>query len=236
MKASSTRLFVGLLGAKSGAVRAIRKLVLGARFPILIASLFTVGLLSASARAGDDAPSWLKQAAASTVPTYSKDVPGVVLHDESRVTVDEDGRVVRSNYYAVRILTREGRGLAAAAESYGTDSSKVREMRAWLIRPSGETKKYSKDEIVDVAQVDNDVYNEARMMVINVRKDAELGAVFGCETVTEERSMFNQMVWGFQKRLPVRLSRFSVAFPAGWRADAVTFNHGTVEPSVNGST
>lgn len=236
MKASSSTLFHGFLGTESRAGNATRKLVLGTRFPLLIASLFAVVLLSGSARAGDDAPLWLKQAAASTVPAYNKDVPGVVLHGESRVTVDEDGRVVRSTYYAVKILTREGRGLARAEESYTTDNSKVREMRAWLIRPSGEVKKLSKDELLDVAQVDNDVYNEARMMVINARKDAEPGAVFGYEAVTEERSMFNQIVWEFQERLPVRLSRFSAAFPAGWRADTVTFNHGNVEPQVNGTT
>src|SRR5256885_1736070 len=121
---------------------------LGERALMLVAPLFIVSLMAVPACAGDEAPAWLKQAAASTIPAYPKDVPAVVLYDESKVTVEEDGRVIKSNYHAVKILTREGREVARAAESYDTDSSKVREMRAWIIRPSGEVKKYNKDEII----------------------------------------------------------------------------------------
>ena len=203
---------------------------------VLAAVLFAFTPGATSARVADEAPEWLKQAAALKVPVYDKDVPGVVVRDESKVTVDEDGRVVTTNYYAVRILTREGRELARASESYGTDSGKVRDLRAWMIRPSGEVKKYNKDEILDVAEVDNDVYNEARKRVILAASNAEPGAVFGYEAVTEHRAAFNQLIWGFQERLPVVLSRLTATLPAGWRADGVTFNHAKVEPAVTGST
>ena len=142
--------------------------------------------------------------------------------DESRVTVNEDGRVMMTNYHAVKILTREGRALARAIEGYETDSGKVREMRAWLIRPSGEVKKYGKDETLDVADVDNDVYNEARSKIISAKDAAEPGAVFGYEASSEYRAPFNQLVWGFQERLPVVQSRLTVTLPAGWRADSCT--------------
>jgi Domain of Unknown Function with PDB structure (DUF3857)/Transglutaminase-like superfamily len=184
----------------------------------------------------DDAPAWLRQAAAATLPVYDKDVPGVVLWDESRVSVDDSGRVVMTNSYAVKILTREGRALAQAFENYATDSGKVREMRAWLIRPSGEVKKYGKDETIDQAEVDNDIYNEARAKLINAKDDAEPGAVFGYEATKEYRAMFNQLVWGFQSRLPVVLSRLMVTLPGGWQADGTMFNHARIEPAVNNST
>jgi hypothetical protein len=189
-----------------------------------------------AARAGDEVPAWLRQAASTTPSGYDKDVPGVVLWDESRVTVEEDGRVVMTNYYAIKVLTREGRALAKAIEGYSTDNSKVREMHAWLIRPSGEVKKYGKDETLDVADVDNDVYNEARSKVIRAKDDAEPGTVFGYEAVTERRAMFNQQVWSFQGYLPVMLSRLTITLPSGWRADSTTFNHAKVEPTVNNST
>src|SRR5262249_55322894 len=86
----------------------------------------------------DDPPAWLKQAAATNVPTYSKEVHAVVLQDESRKTVEEDGRVRTVDYFAVRILSREGRKEAVARAGYSTDFEKVKEMRAWLIRPNGE--------------------------------------------------------------------------------------------------
>lgn len=203
----------------------------------LVALLAAVLLVpQGAAGAGDEAPAWLRQAAGAPLPTYDKDVPAVVLWDESRVAVDEDGRVVTTTYYAIKVLTREGRGVARAEEGYQTDSSKVRELRAWLIRPSGEVKKYGKDETADVAEVDNDIYNEARSKVISAKDDAEPGSVFGYEAVTERRALFNQQFWSFQGYLPVVLSRLTVSLPAGWRAESTIFNHAKVDPTVNHST
>lgn len=200
--------------------------------------LFSFLLLAAvvPALAGDDAPAWLRQAASATTPPYQKDVPGVVLLDENRLTIDEDGKVTRSSFFAIKILTRDGRGLARASAFYETDKGKIKEFRAWLITPSGSVKKYGKDETADIAYVDNDIYNEARSRVISARDEAEPGAVFGYEAVTESRDFFNQFVWGFQGRLPVVVSRYAMTLPAGWRADSLTFNHPKIEPSTSGTS
>ncbi|MDT7541668.1 MAG: hypothetical protein QOE33_1572 [Acidobacteriota bacterium] len=186
--------------------------------------------------ASDDVPAWLTQAAAATVPTYEKDVPAVVLRDESQVTITPDGRVTTTRTYAVRILTHEGRDIARAAEGYETDTGKVRELRAWLIRPTGQTKKYGEKETQDFAAVDNDVYDEARVKAINARDDADTGSVFGFQSITEERALFPQTEWGFQHRLPALVSRFTLTLPEGWTASSVTFNHAKVEPTVAAST
>ena len=201
----------------------------------LLASIFAALLLNSIALA-DDPPPWLKQAAAANVPAYGKEVHAVVLHDESRRTVEEDGRVRTFNYFAVRILSREGRREAVARAGYSTDFEKVKEMRAWLIRPGGEVKSYGKKEMMDVALVENDVYNEARLKVIAAGDDADAGCVFGYEIVTEEKSIFSQFVWEFQDDIPVVLSRVTVTMPQGWRADSVTFNHDKVEPVVSGTS
>jgi hypothetical protein len=136
----------------------------------------------------------------------------------------------------VRILTREGRSLVTASKVYMTDTGKVREMRAWLIRPSGEIKKYGKDQTIDAAISDNDVYNEVRRKVIFARDDAEPGTIFGYEVTSEDRSVFTQFEWGFQRRMPSLLSRFTLNLPKDWRAEGVTFNHTKVEPTVSGSS
>ena len=46
------------------------------------------------AAAGEDVPTWLRQAAAASAPAYDKDVPAVVVNDESTITVGEDGRTL----------------------------------------------------------------------------------------------------------------------------------------------
>ncbi|MGH9927649.1 MAG: DUF3857 domain-containing protein [Pyrinomonadaceae bacterium] len=196
----------------------------------LLAVFFTPSL------AADEAPPWLQQAAAVKVPTYDKEVPAVVLQKEQAVTVGEDGRVTTVTTFAVRILAREGRDFAEAAEVYLTNSGKVRELRAWLIRPNGSVKKYDKDDIVDRISDSNDIYDEYRVKLIDGTRDADAGAVFGYQSISEERPLFSQDIWSFQNRLPTLVSRYSLALPNGWHATSVTFNHNKLEPSVSGST
>lgn len=198
---------------------------------------FALIILSASTVfAGEEAPPWLQQAAAQQIPAYDKTVPAVVLLDESVMTVGNDGRITTTSTYAVRILKREGRDEAIAREVYMTDTGKVREMKAWLIRPGGEVKRYGKDQTMDVASANNDVYDESRYKIINASSEADAGSVFGYQTVTESRSYFSQSLWYFQQNLPVLQSRLQLTLPSGWTASSVTFNHTKIEPSAAGST
>ena len=186
--------------------------------------------------AGDEAPAWLKQAAALPTGTYPKEAKAVVLHKEQRVTVEEDGRITETTFRAVRILSREGRREAHALVGYNTESGKVRELKAWLIRPTGEVRVYGKLQTMEIAEVDNDIYNEHKVRVIEAADDVEAGSVFGYESVSEEKTVFSQQSYGFQGQNPVTLSRFTLNLPTGWRAEGVTFNHAKIEPTVNGAS
>jgi hypothetical protein len=195
-------------------------------------------LVSASATfaGGDDAPPWVQQAAAQKAPAYDKKVPAVVLLREQNVTVGEDGRTVTTTTAVVRILAREGREEAVAHEGYVTDTGKVREMRAWLVRPTGDVKKFGKDETMDVAADPHDVYNELRMKIIDASEIAGAGDLFAFQTVSEDRSVFTQLDFNFQDNLPTLQARFSLTLPTGWRATSVVFNSAKLDPQVSGST
>ena len=186
--------------------------------------------------AGDDVPAWLRQAATVTVPTFDKEIKAVTLHDEARVVVDEDGRITTTTTYAVRILSRDARRDAIAQTIYNTQAEKVKEMNAWLLRPSGQVVKYGKNQTIDGVVDSNDVYDEARKRMISAADDVEAGAVFGYEIVAEEKSIFSQQNWFFQSERPVVASRMIVTVPNGWRAEGIVFNHAKFEPTVNGST
>ena len=140
---------------------------------------FLLAVFVSPGRAADEAPPWLQQDASVKIPIYNKDVPAVVLRDEQSVTVSDDGRVTTVTTFAVRILTREGRDYAEAAERYLTKSGKERELHAWLIRANGVVKKYDKDDIVDRISDTNDIYDEYRIKVIDGSRDADSGVVFG---------------------------------------------------------
>jgi hypothetical protein len=193
-------------------------------------------LLLASPAFADDTPPWLQQAAAIKVPTYDKDVSAVVLIDESLTSINSEGRETEVYNHAVRILRREGRDYAIGQVGYVPETGKVKEFRAWLIRPNGEIKRFGKDDSVDIQANLNDVYNEFRFKRISAKDDADVGAVFAYSYTLEDRSIFSQADWAFQSSLPVLTSRYNLSLPEGWRAEAVTFNHAGVEPRVNGSS
>jgi hypothetical protein len=203
---------------------------------IPISLLLLLIMSGASYAAGDEAPAWLQQAAKTPVPSYDKDVPAVVLLNEQRSTISEDGRVTMVTTYAVRILLREGRTFADAVEFYQNDAGRIKELKAWVISPNGAVKKYGNDQIIDAVEDPNDIYNESRFKLINAEDDVDAGAVFGYQSTTEERSIFAQRVWQFQNRLPALSSRCVLALPQGWTAKSITFNHDEVTPTVSGST
>jgi transglutaminase-like putative cysteine protease len=203
---------------------------------ITVIGLLLLAVPANAATPGDEAPVWVQQAAAIKIPAYDKDVPAVVLVDDSVVTIDSDGRISEVYNYAVRILQREGRAYAKGGVGYIPDVEKVKDLRAWLVRPSSQTKRYGNDDTVDVAGDLNDVYNEYRVKNISASSDAEVVTVFAYSYSREERSVFSQADWKFQGELPVISSRYTLTLPAGWRAEGVTFNHANIQPRVNGTS
>jgi transglutaminase-like putative cysteine protease len=189
----------------------------------------------AGAATGDETPQWVLQAAALKVPTYDKDVPAVVLVQDKSITIGSDGKINEVYNYAVRLLRREGREFAEGYAVY-TNDRKVKEFRAWLIRPSGDQKRYGKDDIVDIAGSLNDVYNEYRVRRVSATDDADTGAVFAYSYTLEDRSIFTQDDYDFQRSLPVINSRYSLTLPEGWRAEGVTFNYTKIDPRINGTS
>jgi hypothetical protein len=188
------------------------------------------------ARAMVEPPAWLKDAAKAAPQAVPPTVPAVVLLHDERITIESDGRIVTSVSHAARVLTRAGRAVADATEIYRTDTGKVRQLHGWMIPATGAVREYADRDAVDLAMVNNDLYNEARVKRINAAGDAQPGSVFGYESQTEDRAIFTQFEYAFQYGLPTQLSRFSVTVPAGWRVESVTFNHATIRPEVNGST
>ncbi|MEP7074495.1 MAG: transglutaminase-like domain-containing protein [Acidobacteriota bacterium] len=208
-----------------------KKIVISFPF-ILLLSLAALG------GGGDDtAPGWLQEDSHLKVPSYDvKALPAVILRKEESITIDSNGTVTRTERGAVRFLLHEGRGEALARAVYETDSAKVRDINAWLIKASGQVKSFGKKETLDIALAPNDLYNEARLKLIDATESADVGDVFGYETVTEQKSVFSQFEFDFQENLPVIFSSFNLNLPTGWKAESVTFNRANVEPSVNGAS
>ena len=173
-----------------------------------------------AALAADEAPAWLKQAAAQQVPSYPAGTPAVVLVDESTITVADDGRTTTVARYAVRVLIREGRESCAVRVPYMPGSGKVRDFKAWHIR-DGQTKAFGKGEVADVTGSMDDTFSESRVAAISLSDEADAGSVVGFEYVQEDRPLLAQDEWSFQSRLPVISSRLTLVLPAGWQAQGM---------------
>jgi transglutaminase-like putative cysteine protease len=205
-------------------------------FPRLIISFSIIFLFFTNISAGDNVPNWMKQAASVTAPIYEKDVPAVVLHDEQQVSLNSDGKLLTTENYAVKLLTREGRNFAVARAYYLVSSGKVRDIEGWLIRADGSTKFYDKKTILDVIADQDDVYNEGRLKVIDATNDTDAGYIFGYTIVSEDTPLFYQDVWQFQGRLPTVVSRYTLNLPSNWKASSITFNAAEVKPQISGTT
>jgi len=186
--------------------------------------------------ATDDTPAWLRVAAAEKLPSYDAKTPAVVLLKESGVVVDEAGRIVTTDRFAVKVLNRAGANEAEAVKVYTRDTGKVRDLRAWVLSPAGESHKLGKERILDITLNEDSLYDDIRAKVVSATKDCDPGAVFGYESTVEEKSFFTQLDFEFAGRIPVRAARFSLTLPAGWTAKGVTLNHAPVEPAESAGT
>lgn len=202
----------------------------------MMALICVVPSVSAAPVNDKAAPQWLQQATMTSVPAYDKDVPAVVLHNEMSVSVAPNGMLTSTERYAVKLLTRSGTGYAEASAAYLQSSSKIKELKAWLVRSDGSIKFFGKDTILDRISDPDDIYNESRIKIIDASGEADAGMVFGYESVTEEQPLFTQDRFGFQWRLPTMYSRYSLNLPAGWKANSVTFNHAEIKPAITGDT
>jgi transglutaminase-like putative cysteine protease len=204
------------------------------RIPCFALATF-LALIAPSTAWSADAPAWLSDAAKIERSPIERNAPAVVLRDEQRVTVSADGRVVTHRTYAVRVQTRAGAEAASVREVYVKGSGEVRSIRAWILA-DGRTTQLSTSDVVDVALVNNDLFNEVRAKVVSAPESIPPGTIFGAETDTLDRTVFTQFEWPAQEEWPVRQFVRALTLPSGWDARTVTFNHAPIEPQRAGAT
>ncbi|HZS47448.1 MAG TPA: DUF3857 and transglutaminase domain-containing protein [Blastocatellia bacterium] len=186
------------------------------------------------AMAADSAPPWLQTAAQQSIPKFDKDVPAIVLWDEGTVSFNDKGLLVKHMRYAIKLLTRDGKGYAGETVRYNNDS-KVISFLGWHIAPDGRVRKADKNEILDQG-ISDEAYTDDRWKIIGF-SDAVPGSILGWEWETQENPYLFQDEWSFQGHgLPVVLSRYTLTLPNGWEARGLIVNHSPIKPSGNGNT
>lgn len=127
---------------------------------------------------------------------------------------------------------------AASVPTYDKDvpAVVVNDEESSTVNPDGSVKKYGNDETIDRIADSGNLYDEVRLKEINATHDAEVGAVFGYQSTTQNRPWFPQAEWWFQESLPALASRLTLTVPAGRRAAGTVYNASKVEPAVSGNS
>lgn len=171
----------------------------------------------------DDTPGWLKELVSVNLQEYPAKVNRVILLNDEHTTAADSGKLTTTTHTAIKILNRQGADVVLF-DQYDSGGGKVRDFRAWMVAPSGKVKKYGKDEILDVACVENDVYNQCRRRLVSGKRDADAGSIFAYQSTIEYQSFSNQLEFHFQESSPVRLARFLITVPEGWELKSQSFN------------
>ncbi|MFN7648597.1 MAG: DUF3857 domain-containing protein [Acidobacteriota bacterium] len=189
-------------------------------------------LFCAAAWAGDEAPGWVRTAAAQSHAGYPGRVQAVILLSEETLAVDNSGKRVMTERGVIKRLTSDAFRVAGSRH-FDTRSGKIREMRAWVVNPGGKEVRLGKDRIVESSVADGDAYSEYKVRSIGAGEEVLPGGVFAYEIVEEEQTVFTTYPFRFQQTLwPVVEARFTLQLPAGWEATGLVFNHAAVVPSV----
>jgi hypothetical protein len=182
---------------------------------VWIAPWMLVAFLAAKLTAG--VPDWLVKAAAQPCPKYAKDVPGVVLLDEMRVTIEADGRQTVVHRYAMKVLNQTGREHAVGKVPFLDKEDSPSTFGPWVLRNGKEVKPDKKiGWSNDSSTGKGEVFSEVRTLRSDYSEFVLTDDVFGYETTVDRRVSFSQDTFDWSSELAVIKSSLFLQLPPGW--------------------
>jgi Domain of Unknown Function with PDB structure (DUF3857)/Transglutaminase-like superfamily len=195
-------------------------------------ALFTFLVASNALAWGSSAPDWLKALAKAPLPSYPADTAGVVLLDETVVTVGNDGAIQTTHRRAVKILGTEGRDLGYLAIHYDADT-RIGSLNAWGLGANGEEYRVKDGDAVESAAFEGALYADYKLKVLRIPA-AQPGNVIGYEYTQTEHPWALQQIWQLQSEVPARTVRYTLELPEGWSHEERWMNAAALQPRVAG--
>lgn len=180
-------------------------------------------------------PDWVRQAAASTLPTYDAETNAVVLLDEISVRVLNPSEYVEHSRRVTKILRPEGRDEADLVV-YLEANERLHSIHCWSLDRSGKAFELKDKDFSERGVFFGfDLYNDVRERTGKCPA-ADPGAVVAFEYEVERHSWVNEFEWGFQESIPVHASHVVLSLPPGWEYKTQWANGEPVEPSKIGDS
>lgn len=183
-----------------------------------IASVFLALAFTTAAYAA--APPWVTDAAALPTPDWAKNSGAVVLFESTEVMVS-DGYATHFRT-VVRILSSAGRRYAVPSV-YFDNRSTLDSFHAWAIE-NGTTREYKERDAIEATPLSwGELYNDQHVKVISAPDSP--GTVVAYEYQVHRVQDAPQLIWDFQKEVPVLATSFSLTVPAAWTTETHWFHY-----------
>ncbi len=181
---------------------------------------------------GADIPDWIQAHVAAPVPPHDETDSAVILLDEKKLVVSENGKVHHTFRRVLRILRNDDSQWQRARVTFD-HRSRVLNLRAWSIPAQGKPYFATNKQAVDIALPDvinSDEVNDIRTRQLIIPA-AVPGSVVGYEWELEEDALIPMDVWDFQDIVPVQTTRYTIQLPPGWTLSANWLNHAPLAPA-----
>jgi len=178
-----------------------------------------------------DAPSWMHAVTSAPLPPHDEKTDAVLLYAEQNVTVLSADKIKTQVREVYKILRPGGRGLGTVAVPFNP-LLKINNLRGWCIPAQGKDYEVKEKEAVETSLLEiegGELYSDVKDKLIRIPA-ADVGNVIGWEYEIEERPLFLQDIWSFQKPNPVREAHYSLQLPAGWEYKAAWLNQPEIKP------
>ncbi len=179
----------------------------------------------------DSAPDWLRAAAQQKLPDYDKDTVAVILLDETRTTVHDNGEIETLHRGAIRLLRPEARReYGGIAVDFDKDT-KISYLKAWTIESNGHEIAVGEKDAIEHGYLSDLEYDDVKVKALQF-PEANPGNVMGYEYVQRNRPYVFEDNWWFQDPAPVVTARFELQLPPGWEFTANWFNFPDQKPET----
>ncbi len=200
-------------------------------FPAILASWAAAGVLGPRTAGAGGAPEWMRAQLDAPLPEHDDRTNAVMLHSETILTVQPNGKIMRLHREAIRVL-RPGGEAWGTVRVYFDSQSRITGLHAWCIPVSGKDYEVKEKDAVESAVLGvegGDLISDQRTKTLRIPA-AIPGSVIGYEVEQELRPYMMVDGWGFQDTVPVREASYTLKLPPGWTYKTNWLNHSEVQP------
>jgi hypothetical protein len=178
-------------------------------------------------------PDWVLAAAHATLPSYPASTKAVVVNEEEILTVGADGRAIRHQRRAIRILRQQGRVYGTVVVPINKDE-KIRSLRVWSIAADGHPYTLNDKEIIEVGNDEYGIlYNDLHLRV-GRPPAVDPGSTIAYEYEQTTRPYRQEFTWSYQDEIPKLHSAFELDLPADWKYSAAVRTGASIQATQPG--